>query len=317
MAWQDDMDELDSDVAAGRISTEQYRSRRAEIRADPGSGSPGGPDPFPPPFRWGDPADTTTSSRAAASGPGDDAADRTQVVHRAATPPDADRTQVVHRAAPPRPTVPGPPPAPPWGQEPPVHARVPQLAGAGPWDGGFPPRQGNDFFDEFRPPRRNGKLVSAGAVVVTVAAVAAITFFGLTAGADGRQAVGGTPTAQDPPGATVLAVPPGDLRLDARFATFTELGAAGVLSAEDLAVFGPHQPGRTDVLLSTAAGTTTGVWVFELGDDPGVALAGMDVLYTGVGFVPVDPVTPGVRALVLAPPAGQPGTTMILALHHS
>jgi hypothetical protein len=92
VAWQDEMNALDADVAAGRISAPEYRTQRDELLAGSGSGSAaGGSNPFPPPFRWGE------HPQDGPQGPG--AADRTQVV-RGVPPVDSDRTQVV-RGVPP------------------------------------------------------------------------------------------------------------------------------------------------------------------------------------------------------------------------
>ena len=49
VAWRDEMNALDSDVAAGRITAEEYRTKRDELLAGSGSGAAGGPNPFPPP----------------------------------------------------------------------------------------------------------------------------------------------------------------------------------------------------------------------------------------------------------------------------
>lgn len=107
MALGEELSKLDSAVAAGHITAEQFRSRRDQLLASAGSGpaanDPTAGGPFPPPYRWGDSPDgepaerTQVVARAASS-------DRAQVVPRTPPAPEsADRTQVVPRtpAAPP------------------------------------------------------------------------------------------------------------------------------------------------------------------------------------------------------------------------
>lgn len=107
MALQDELSRLDSEVAAGRISAEQFRQQRDLLLASAGRGPASG-GPFPPPFQWPDgataPADAAAQPAAAAEAP---AEDRTQVVRRpparaaSSTAADSsDRTQVVPRRGP-------------------------------------------------------------------------------------------------------------------------------------------------------------------------------------------------------------------------
>ncbi len=132
MTWQDELRQLDEELAAGRLSAEDYRRQRDELLSQSAStagptsrppGAPGPPQPpqssgpFPPPFRWDEPATESTQyispirdAPANSPGGGDptqvvpgvaaaggDDAERTQVVHgrQGQTPGDADRTQVV------------------------------------------------------------------------------------------------------------------------------------------------------------------------------------------------------------------------------
>ncbi|WP_127781644.1 hypothetical protein [Rhodococcus sp. X156] len=103
MALHDELSRLDSEVAAGRISTEQFRQQRDLLLAAAGSGPASG-GPFPPPFQWPDGAGAPA---AGGVGAGATAEDRTQVVRRpapaASTPAEtdtSDRTQVVPRRGP-------------------------------------------------------------------------------------------------------------------------------------------------------------------------------------------------------------------------
>jgi len=121
VALRDELSKLDSEVAAGQITAEEFRVRRDRILASAGSGPAAG-GPFPPPYRWGEAsaADEQTPSVS----PRAPVEDRTQVVRRAApgatsTPMTAERTQVVPRRAastppastPPAPRSPAPTPA--------------------------------------------------------------------------------------------------------------------------------------------------------------------------------------------------------------
>ncbi len=124
MALRDELSKLDSEVAAGQITAEEFRVRRDRILASAGSGPATG-GPFPPPYRWGEEpaADEQTPSVT----PRAPVEDRTQVVRRAApgapsTPMTAERTQVVPSrcfhspcfdspaSTPPAPTPPAPTP---------------------------------------------------------------------------------------------------------------------------------------------------------------------------------------------------------------
>ncbi|MEB3372032.1 hypothetical protein [Saccharopolyspora mangrovi] len=147
MTWQDELQNLDAELAAGRISAEEYRQRRDAVLgraqggqtdqsgqapsnpegfpqqdptppADPSSGGfpqqqPAQPaqqqSPFPPAFSWGDAA-----KQQPQQGTGEEA---TQVVpnpfaqQQQQPPADSNSTQIV--------SVPQTPPPPQWGQSPP------------------------------------------------------------------------------------------------------------------------------------------------------------------------------------------------------
>ena len=93
VSWQDELRNLEEELAAGRLSAEDYRRRSDELIAqDPQ------PTPFPPAFRWetAPPSETTQVMQPVE----DDEPERTQVVHD--TSPDVDRTQVVSTGRPPQ-----------------------------------------------------------------------------------------------------------------------------------------------------------------------------------------------------------------------
>jgi len=115
VALRDELSKLDSEVAAGQITAEEFRVRRDRILASAGSGPAAG-GPFPPSYRWGE--ESAADEQTPSVTPRAPVEDRTQVVRRAApgatsTPMTAERTQVVPRRAassPPAPTPPAPTP---------------------------------------------------------------------------------------------------------------------------------------------------------------------------------------------------------------
>ncbi len=142
MGWQEEISGLDADVAVGRISAEEYRSRRDELLSRPDAGAADA-NPFPPPFRWGGahradtahtsyipvvtddvPPDvpdavptatpttgTPTTGTPTTGSPTTGQADRTQLVRPAPTPTTgpavhADSTQIVRPSPGPSTTAP-------------------------------------------------------------------------------------------------------------------------------------------------------------------------------------------------------------------
>ncbi len=118
MALREQLSKLDSEVAAGQITAEEFRTQRDRLLAEAGSG-PVISAPFPPPYRWDEPAAADERTRVVrrkqeppTSPPAGDrtqvvrrpstsAGERTQVVRRkpgpSTSPPAEDRTQVVRR----------------------------------------------------------------------------------------------------------------------------------------------------------------------------------------------------------------------------
>lgn len=115
MALREELGKLDSAVAAGQMTVEEFRTQRDHLLAAAGSG-PATSAPFPPAYRWGKAAETDDQTRsvprpAAAEDrtqvvarPSAAAGERTQVVRRRPQHPRApapeDRTQVVRRSPP-------------------------------------------------------------------------------------------------------------------------------------------------------------------------------------------------------------------------
>jgi len=103
VALRDELGKLDSEVAAGRISAEEFRAQRDHLLASAGSGPVTG-GPFPPPYRWGERTDgepTDTDERTRTVPRAAPAEDRTEVVTRRSVPA-GERTQVVPRRTGPR-----------------------------------------------------------------------------------------------------------------------------------------------------------------------------------------------------------------------
>ncbi len=122
MALRDELSKLDSEVAAGQITAEEFRVRRDRILASAGSGPAAG-GPFPPPCRWGE--ESAADEQTPSVSPRAPVEDRTQVVRRAApgatsTPMTAERTQVVPRRAASTPAASTPPASTPSASTPPA-----------------------------------------------------------------------------------------------------------------------------------------------------------------------------------------------------
>ncbi|OLF06331.1 hypothetical protein BLA60_32355 [Actinophytocola xinjiangensis] len=210
MSWQDELRKLDDELAAGRISADDYRSRRDQILstavspgAQPGAGQDAAaesttmmPAVQPPPQQQGgantggDDADRTQ----VVSGQDLGDSDRTQAVGgwRATPPEDPNRTQVVPGVPPqaqgsypprPAPSPPGgfpqpPPNQPPWGAEedlaPPwAGQEFPPLAAAGTPDWA---RQGPEVF-ETEKKSSTGKVLGIIGIVVVLIGIAAGAYF--------------------------------------------------------------------------------------------------------------------------------------------
>ena len=239
MSWQDELRRLDDELAAGRISADDYRSRRDQILST--AVSPGA-EPAPSAGE-----STTMMSPVQTAGPvpqqgpqqaqGSDAdktqivsgkdlgdSDRTQTVGgwRATPPDDPNRTQVVpgvppqaHAGArPPRPAPPAQHPSPPGGfpqpNQPPWQNEE-ELAP--PWAGqDFPPlaaagtpdwaRQGPEVF-ETEKKSSTGKVFGIIAIVVVLLGIAAGAYF-LFRPDDNKQA---DPTDGNDPPASQSAPP--------------------------------------------------------------------------------------------------------------
>jgi hypothetical protein len=129
LSWQDELRQLDEDLAAGKVSAQEYRKRRDSVLEQTAAGAPPMPTPQPPqqpqpqqpqpqPGQWtpgpqpqfppypqqGPPERTHSISQPAPGQPPDGGpGDRTQVVRGGQTPPNdsAEATQIVRPVEPP------------------------------------------------------------------------------------------------------------------------------------------------------------------------------------------------------------------------
>jgi len=174
MSWQEELQQLDSELAQGRVTPEDYRLRRDQLlgvaQGQPPQTPPGGQpqqppaepqqpqpaSPFGAPFRWQPPAsqqnqsqpppetssESTQVLRPITDQPTGDSAERTQVVRNTGGD-SAERTQVVPNTAGfmagPQPM--GPQAAAPWQPMPQQSdfGQQPQEYGAAPWSNELPP----------------------------------------------------------------------------------------------------------------------------------------------------------------------------------
>ncbi|MFE9744190.1 hypothetical protein ACFYOT_04740 [Saccharothrix saharensis] len=269
MAWQDDLRELDSALAEGRISADDYRRRRDEVLAA-SSGAvpppqPGGQQgPFAPPFRW-----ETNRPQPTAESP-----DKTQVV--SAHPPqnpdatqvvtsqggDSERTQFVRPVTPaggwPAPAQPGPPvpmPGPP--------GQPGQQVGSG-----MPPWGGDNFFQEQPPgwiaqgpevfddkPSSTGKriLVIVLVLVVLGGIGAGVWFFTKSGGDTPSDPVGQSTAQQTAETSTTTSKPAPTDPLEILLEQIPEPGGRGdlkieVATTERLVELGALTQGEADLL---------------------------------------------------------------------
>ncbi|MFC6088330.1 hypothetical protein ACFP3R_03535 [Saccharothrix lopnurensis] len=241
MSWQDDLRQLDSALAEGRISAEDYRRRRDELLA---SATPAAPQnqpqtPFGQPFRWDAQQQQQQQPQQGAASPdatqvvsGGNKADATQVVSQSGK--DSERTQYV------RPVTP-----PPGMEQPPVgwQANQPQMGATPPWGGPNDPyrpmdqpswiAQGPEVFDDSSSGSKGKKIAVIAGVVVLLAAVAGGVWF-FTRGSGDTQGGGDTTTSAQ----TTTSPTPTDPN-EILLAQIPELNAkkdvdGGVLTPQDL-----------------------------------------------------------------------------------
>jgi hypothetical protein len=224
MTWQEELRQLDSALAGGELSANEYRKRRDEILAAASSAQPPSPligaPPAPPAQadaangdqasdQAGDQAEVTqivnveeseadqtqiidsvTVTGATASGNGNGDAERTQAV---AAPPQP----VPQQAAPQQPVwaTQLPEPNAPTGMFLPPQQAMPGLPGPA-----VTPHDAQDLFTSNKPPRGSKKPWLIGVVVLVVLALAggAVWFFGFSGDDDPQNTATQTSTPSEP-----------------------------------------------------------------------------------------------------------------------
>jgi hypothetical protein len=300
MSWQDELAQLDSALASGQISADEYRTRRDRVIAQ-ASGQSTPEAPPQPQQQGGDPTQVFRPVNPQTQAPafGDrtqivsgQGGDRTQVVGQG----DADKTQIVsNNPVPQFPPRPAPPPwethqpqqpnmsPPPWANE-----ELPPEFGQQSW-----PRQGPEVFEE-KSGGGTGRMVGIIIAIVLVLGLAggAVWFFGFR-DKGGNQAGNGGGTSQSQSEKTTTTtsekpnIPegpfvelPGDEVLNHTF-TIQE-AIAQKLPAESE---GPlmQSVGVSEIggLVTDESGLRRGLWAFKLGPDadPARVLNAMDQLY--------------------------------------
>lgn len=301
MSWQDELHKLDSALASGQLSADEYRTRRDQVIAQ-ASGQQQPQSQQPAPQQGAEPTHVFRPVQPPSQGedrtqavPGQGAgSDRTQVV--SGQDNSSDNTQVVPGpAAAGQPHFPPPPPPPPWEtQHPQQHISQPPWAnddlppefGQQSW-----PRQGPEIFEE--PGKsKTGKVVGIIVAVVLVLGLAgaAVWWFGL------RESTNDPPVSQssenNPPETTSSAPPEPQLPEG----PFVPIDGDEVLNTTVTMekALSQKRPTEKEATLLSSVGVTQvsaliadkddvrrGIWAFEIGEgkDPKAVLAGMDAMY--------------------------------------
>jgi hypothetical protein len=329
VGWQDELRRLDEELAAGRLSAEEYRQLRDALLTPPGgqppdSGQPEGnqqsSSPFPPPFKW-DSDDVTTRMTPKPPPSQGDAYEQTQ--RGPGQLSDAERTQVV--PGPSGPVPPGPPLNQPLGYSVPSWQQVGNPGQHVPWAGqDLPPigqepswlRQGPEAFDtEHRSSTR--MIVTVIAVLALLGGGAALYWF-VFGGAENQPASTASrspsPTATATATTTTVPKPAGPfVELDGRIVV------NDTYSMDDAAKAG--RPARSEINTLTEGGTETvtgfvtetgglrtGIWTFKPSSDAAAKglLEDIDRLYHRAKYKDLPNAPAGVRALYLPAPDGSP-----------
>ncbi|WP_027942384.1 hypothetical protein [Amycolatopsis taiwanensis] len=287
MSWQEELRQLDEELASGRLSADDYRVRRDQVLSSAvgqpdaqtpeteNAGTGAAPDatqvipPISPPqgMPVSPPQGMPVSPPQGMPQQQPDA-DRTQAVPPSwqSQPPGGDRTQYVQPQYPPSPAggfpqaggfQPGwnmPDQAPPWGG-----GELPPLGPSSGEPGWV--QQGPESFDE-KPSKGNGAKIAAivGAVVVLVGvAVGAFLLWGRGSGGDG----GGQPpvasdtsqqsTGQKAPDPLAIADFPGQTEDLRNITTFNDIPALNFLTAEELSTYSNAGAGPVKIVVKNLA----------------------------------------------------------------
>ena len=303
MSWQDELAQLDSALASGQISADEYRTRRDHVVAR-ASGQSTPEQPQQQPQQGAEP----TAVFRPVQPPGFEGGDRTQVVSgqgpgnehtQVVGPGDADSTQIVpNLQAHQPPQFPPPQAPPPWeSQQPHPQAMTPP-----PWaNEDLPPefgqqswpRQGPEVFEE-KSGGGTGKVVGIIVAVVVVLALAggAIWFFGFKdsggnnqAGNETTEQTQQTTTSSKPPPPDIPEGPFLDLPGDKVYNRTSPIAQAvqdkAPTEAEAKRLQSAGVTTVSGLVTEDETGLRTGLWAFKVADDsdPAAALTAMDQLY--------------------------------------
>jgi hypothetical protein len=305
MSWQDELAQLDSALASGQISADEYRTRRDRVIAQASGQST--PEQPQQPQQGGEPTTVFRPITPPQGQPGFGdrtqavGGDRTQVVGQGQGQGDADSTQIV----PNMPQFPPPQAPPPWETHQPqapnmtpppwANEELPPEFGQQSW-----PRQGPEVFEE-KSSGGGGKTVGIIVAVVLVLALAggAVWFFGFRdSGGDNNQAGNGGDTSQTENAPTTTTPPPPDIP----DGPFIELPGNEVLNttvpmqealannmpteqeAQLLASVGVSEVGA--LVTEDEDGLRRGIWAFKIGEggDPAAVLQAIDQLYQAAQY---------------------------------
>ena len=340
MSWQDELAQLDSALASGQISADEYRTRRDRVIAQAsGQSAPEqqqqpqqpqqqGAEPtavFRPVQPQQQPGDRTQVVSGQAPGN-----EHTQVVGRT----DADSTQIVSNMGQPQhqhqPHFPPPQPPPPWeSQQPHPQAMTPP-----PWaNEDLPPefgqqswpRQGPEVFEE-KSGGGTGKVVGIIVAVVVVLALAggAVWFFGFKD--SGNNEAGGETTEQSQPKTTSSKPPPPDIpegpfldlpgeKVFNRTVPIAQAVAEKLPTEAEAKLLQTVGVSEVSGLVTEEDGLRTGLWSFKVGDtgDPAAVLTAMDELYQQAKYELVSEEN-GVKVRKLA--AATPDAPTVFRAHY-
>jgi hypothetical protein len=317
MSWQDELAQLDSALASGQISADEYRTRRDRVIAQ-ASGQSAPEQPQQPQQGGAEPTQVFRPINPAQQPPQQGFSDRTQIVTGQGPvgdrtqvvgqgQGDADSTQIVPNMPPPHfPPPQAPPPwethqpqqpnmaPPPWANE-----ELPPEFGQQSW-----PRQGPEVFEE-KSGGGGGKTVGIIVAVVLVLALAggAVWFFGFKdSGGDDNQANNGGNTNQTEQQTTTTTTSkgpelpegpfielPGDEVLN-RSLPIQEAVAAKQPTEKEAALL--QSVGVSDVAsyVTEEDGIRYGIWAFKIGEGGNAAdvLNAMDQMYQQAKYELVD-----------------------------
>lgn len=333
MSWQDELAQLDSALASGQISADEYRTRRDRVIAQASGQSapeqqqqqqPQGAEPTavfrpvqPPPQQ----ADRTQV--VSGQGPGNE---HTQVVGRQ----DADSTQIVPNIQQQQPHFPPPQPPPPWeSQQPHPQAMTPP-----PWaNEDLPPefgqqswpRQGPEVFAE-KSGGGTGKVVGIIVAVVVVLALAggAVWFFGFKD--SGNNQAGNKTTEQTQPETTSSKPPPPDIpegpfldlpgdKVFNRTVPIAQAVAEKLPTEAEAKLLQSVGVSEVSGLVAEDNDLRSGLWAFKVDEtgDPAAVLAAMDQLYQQAKYELVSEEN-GVKVRKLA--AATPDAPTVFRAHY-